>query len=538
MRMERGHGRRYLIAVVAVFGLLLSHGAVAAASPARYTYEICDSALPGGSLGGARNSLTPNEPWSDTQNCAAPGGSFGIGLGGALPEHGGGWASWGLPIEPPPGGKLESATVTASLCESAGTTGEVIEAGWPGPYCIPETRTFPLAANFRGFSMSLSCPYSCEGGAQIHAQYFATVMVDPVAPTIGEVGGTLLAGGTRRGHQSVTAKAADVGGGLSSVSVLVNGVAAATTPETCAAVHTQNASVAGVVAEAIVPCPPSASVAWTLDTGAYPFREGANTVSVCASDFATLGDPNTTCSTAQSVTVDDSCTESPVPGGEQLSADFSADHGETTTQAYGQGAEVSGTLTTNSGVPVSGATLCVKAATIGVEPAPVPVATVQTDAAGAYTYLLPPGPNRAIQIGYRHDAAQILREVRFYAHARPTLTASPDKLRNGHWVHFTGALPGPNRHGRVVVLQANVKGSRRWITFRKATSGKGGVFAAAYHFTQTARRTVYRFRAIVPQQAGYPWAEGHSEAVEVTVKPARRRDGKDDHHGNRRGGKR
>ena len=500
-------------------GLAVLHPTPAAASPARYTYEICDSALPEGGIGGARNSLTPNEPWSDTQNCASAGGSFGIALGGALPEHGGGWASWGLPIAPPPGGKLESATITASLCPSEGVSGYVIEPGWPGPYCSTETRTFPLVEPFRGFSIELACPYSCAGGGQIHAQYIATVISDPVAPTVSEVAGTLLAGGVERGHQMVSAKAADVGGGISAMSVLVNGVSAGTRPQSCAAVKTQNASVAGVVAEQVVPCPPSASGSWELDTGAYPFREGANAVSVCASDFATLGDPNTTCSTPQPVDVDDSCTESSVPGGEVLSADFTSSHAETTTEGYGQGAEVSGTLATNSGEPVSGATLCVKLATLGVEAAPAPVGTVQTDASGAYTYQLPPGPNRAVMIGYRHNASQIAREVRFYAHARPTLEATPGKLRNGKWVHFTGQLPGPSGRGRVVVLQANVKGSKRWITFRKATSVKGGAFAAAYHFTQTTRPTTYRFRAIVPAQAGYPWAQGHSKAVEVKVRP-------------------
>jgi hypothetical protein len=513
-------GRRAILSACLIALAVLVMGArSAAASPARYTYEICDSALPGGGLGGALNSITPSEPWVDTQNCALPGGSFAIGLGGALPEHGGGWASWGLPIAPPPGGKLESATVTASLCPSEGVTGWVVEPGWPGPYCIAETRTFHLTEPFRGFEVDLSCPYSCAAGGQIHAQYFATVVVDPVAPTLAEVGGSLLAGGTERGHQTVSAKAADLGGGLSGMSVLVNGVAAATTPEPCAAVHTQNASVAGVVAEAIVPCPPGASGSWNLDTGAYPFREGANTVSVCASDFATLGEPNTTCSPAANVEVDDSCTESPVAGGEVLSADFSADHGESTTKDYGKGAEVSGTLATNSGDPVPGATLCVKAATLGTGAAPAPVTTVTTDSTGAYAYRLLPGPNRAVMIGYRHDAAQIAREVRFYSHARPSLVADPGKLRNGQWVHFTGALPGPGRRGRVVVLQANVEGSPRWITFRKATSGKGGVFAAAYHFTQTGRPTTYRFRAVVPAQAGYPWAEGHSKAVEVKVRP-------------------
>jgi hypothetical protein len=493
--------------------------AAATASPARYTYEICDSALPGGGIGGAKNSLTPNEPWVDAQNCASPGGSFGIALTGGLPEHGGGYASWGLPIEPPPGGQLESATVSASLCLSPGTSGEVIEPGWPSPTCSVQTRTFPLAPNFRGFSVALSCPYSCEGGAQIHAGPFATVMVDPVAPVVAEVTGSLLAPGVQRGHQVVSAKASDIGGGLSKLSVLVNGVSAATEPQACAAVTTHNASVSGVVAAAIVPCPTSAAGEWSLDTGAYPFREGTNTVSVCASDFATLGEPNTSCSTARSVDIDDSCAESGVAGGQVLSADFTQSHSETTTEGFGEGAEVSGTLATDAGDPVSGATLCVKLATPGVDPAPSPVGTVETDASGNYSYPLPPGPNRTVQIGYRHDAFQLAREVRFYSHVRPTIGATPAKLRDGRWVHFSGHLPEPSSRGRVVILQANVKGSKRWITFRKATTRAGGAYSAAYHFTKTSRPTTYRFRAVVPAQAGYPWTQGHSRAVEVKVRP-------------------
>jgi hypothetical protein len=71
----------------------------------------------------------------------------------------------------------------------------------------------------------------------------------------------------------------------------------------------------------------------------------------------------------------------------------------------------------------------------------------------------------------------------------------------------------------VVVLQANVLGSKRWITFRKATSGHKGVFKANYRFTSTTRATSYRFRAVVPTQAGYPWAQGHSKPLVVRVAP-------------------
>jgi hypothetical protein len=119
--------------------------------------------------------------------------------------------------------------------------------------------------------------------------------------------------------------------------------------------------------------------------------------------------------------------------------------------------------------------------------------------------------------GYRHGAVQVARDVRYYAHARPSLHSSPEHLQNGDWVHFWGQLPGPGRRGRVVVLQANVLGSKRWITFRKATSAGKGIFRAGYHFTSTTQATTYRFRAVVPVQDGYPWVQGHSKPVKVLV---------------------
>jgi hypothetical protein len=69
----------------------------------------------------------------------------------------------------------------------------------------------------------------------------------------------------------------------------------------------------------------------------------------------------------------------------------------------------------------------------------------------------------------------------------------------------------------VVVLQANAPGSRRWITFRKATTDTNGAFRSSYRFTSTTRPTRYRFRALVPSQAGYPWVEGESDPVSVLV---------------------
>ena len=117
-------------------------------------------------------------------------------------------------------------------------------------------------------------------------------------------------------------------------------------------------------------------------------------------------------------------------------------------------------------------------------------------------------------IGYRHNASQVARQVRYYSRAEPTLKVAPQKLTDDHRVHLWGQVPGPNPVGRVVVLQANVPGSKRWITFRQTTTGAQGSFKSGYRFFATTRTTTYRFRALVPAQAGYPWVEGASPAGE------------------------
>ena len=511
--------------IVVAFGLLAVWlPTSASAGPARYVFEMCDSALPGGGDAGVQFAVNPGVPFSPSNNCSVPGGSLAINQTGPVSAT---YAFWSLPIAPPPGGTIESVTVTAAKCSSGGgTVAFVFSSGWP-PNCAGEQRTiFQLDAAFGIFWIWLGCdgnyPGGCGAGPWISAHYFAATEVDPVAPTLTDLRGSLLAGGMIRGNQTVGVDVHDVGGGISNVAVSVNGLPAAQPRVTnCNVAFADNPSVKGIVAAAITPCPIDAGADWMLDTESYPFHDGANTVRVCASDFSTLNEPNTTCSAAQTVNVDNSCTGSEVGGGEVLSAQFAESNADTVTVGYGKGAAVAGRLADDAGDPVSGATLCVKAQTLGLDSRAFGVGTVKTDAQGRYSYQVPPGPNREIVIGYRHDARQVARDVRYYAHAQPTLRRAPRKLTNGKRVRLWGSLPGPNAGGRVVVLQANVPGSKRWLTFRRATTDPNGAFRSRYRFSSTTRRITYRFRAVVPNQAGYPWLEGSSAPVKVRVRPKR-----------------
>ena len=502
--------------------------ASADASPSRYVFEMCDSALPGGGDAGVTFNESTANVYTAVDSCNKPFGSLGIYQTSPTSE---GYSYWNLPIRPPPGGTMESLTVAGQSCGREGTLAFVYISSWPpvgpGPSSgcgVEETRTFQLdtPSSLDLFWVWLGCNANssgCAPGASVYGHYFATTEVDPVPPTLSGLGGSLLSGNVIRGHQTLSTEAHDEGGGVSNVSAFVNGLPAGH-PDmpSCDVVNADNPSVHGTVATAVTPCPTKVSAEWTLDTETYPFHDGTNTVNVCTSDFSTLSNPNTTCSRPQTVNVDNSCTPSAVAGGELLSAQFSESKSDTITVGYRQGAEVSGQLASKAGEPIVGATICVKATMLGVEPAQPSVATVTTDGAGHYSYKLPPGPDRSVLLGYRNDSSQLTREVLYYAHAGPSLHVKPSHLSNHHRVHFRGQLPGPNNSGRVVVLQANVLGSKEWITFRRATTNAQGDFQSAYRFTSTTRTTTYRFRVLAPKQTGYPWVSGQSAPASVLVK--------------------
>jgi hypothetical protein len=527
-----------MVTGVVMLGAMCSgavRGAAAAPYPgARFVLEECDSALPGGGVPASEHGY--NAVFAPYENCAAPGGSIGLVDSSAEQETFG--ALW-ISIPATPKGFVESETVTAveSGLEADGLGySHVNENGFPGPVA-EATKVFPAysspVAEILGDTgatsaeVLMSCGEAgrvCDPGPSEGVHYIAATEVDPHPPTVGPLTGTALSGTILRGHQTLDAEAEDVGGGLTNLSVLANGLSAATAVTgTCETAQVSNRSAYGTVAYSATPCPPKLKGEWTLDTTAYPFHDGENSMQVCASDFATLGNPNTTCSQAVSVDVDNSCTESPVVGGSEISADFAKTDSEDVTVGFGKTAEVTGELHDGAGDPISGATICVKSQTLGTGAASAPVAAVSTDAEGRFSYAVPGGPDRELMLGYRHDSFQVARDVRYFAHAAPSLDADPPKLRNGSRVKLWGSAPKPAAAGRVVILQANVVGSKRWITFRRATTDEQGDFRSGYQFHSTTRRTDYRFRAVVPRQDHYPYVEGHSKPVSVLVRPRRHR---------------
>jgi hypothetical protein len=497
---------------------------LADATPSRFVYELCDPSIPGGSA----PVVTVTGPVTPFYSCAQGGW---VGLSQTAPLVGVAGAVVGVPATP--GGFVESENMIGVIGH-VGPSQDlqrswIFEEGWPTEGAGEQRRSFYLRgepspiSNSGDFPLQIGCSVSmitCPAGPWIGARDIAAIEVDPNPPALTSVTGGVLSPTVLRGHQELVVQATDVGGGIAGLEVLVNGVRVGQpTATACAVARVANQSYTGLAAASAVPCPSSAEASWNLDTAAYPFREGTDSIQACATDFATFGEPNRACSSPQTVTVDNSCAESPVAGGSNLSTSFAHNDADEVTMPYGTGAEVSGELEGQAGQPIVGATICVQLATQGTLAGPSPAGTATTDAEGHFTYTLPAGPNRSVLLGYRHDNFEIADSLRYYAHVRPTIKLSADVIHSGGVLGITGRLPGgPTAADRVVVLKASARHSRKWYPFGETTTNGRGVYRYGYRFDATPRTTIFRMEAAVPRQDDFPWKAGHSKPALVEVR--------------------
>jgi hypothetical protein len=147
------------------------------------------------------------------------------------------------------------------------------------------------------------------------------------------------------------------------------------------------------------------------------------------------------------------------------------------------------------------------------------VATIQANAAGRFAYRAPSGPARTLRLAFAGDdlLLPVSSDTRVLVPAAVTLGASRRHVRNGAAVTFTGLLRGrpipPG--GRTVDLQAHYRGA--WRTFATPRADDRGRFRQAYRFGATVGRVVYRFRVLAKRDAAYPYDQGASPTVNVTV---------------------
>jgi hypothetical protein len=187
---------------------------------------------------------------------------------------------------------------------------------------------------------------------------------------------------------------------------------------------------------------------------------------------------------------------------------------------YGQLVRVRGRLSTPEHNPMQGVTVQAFTQIADRSAPPRLIATMKTSRTGRFSFLVRRGPSRTIRITYS-GAPQIRSATRMLwlnVRSKTSLRPNHHRLLTGETVTFhgrikTGRIPST---GKLVEMQVHVRG--RWRTFATTRATRRGTWRLQYRFDGTVGSVTYRFRALVPPEAGYPFAPGHSRVARVHVR--------------------
>ncbi len=495
-------------AALLAFGMLASFGAERAAAGA-YVVAECDPSLGSGHRD-ARYEQTSRD-FVAAAGCSKGGGGISVGhrRSETLANRFGRWT-----FAAAPGTRLVAASARAGGALAGGLLPELSVRTAGSLRRIGVVEGLPHRMSWQGEGQALVASLECRRSprclpsrrASLRVNRIRLKLQDTAVPSV-NFGGSLAGQSVVRDVQRIEASAGDLGGGVQRLSVDVNGHPAGSVGSRCA--------LAGRVALRTVPCPPNALVPFQANTTQSPYRQGVNAVRVCAQDFAARGEPNVRCVTRH-VRVDNLCPISTVTSGVQLTVHVA---GARHKSAVGRDdrPRVTGRLVDSTGSPVKSARICIAAIAQAPGASEHLLATPTTDAAGRFSARVGPGPARRLRVAYwpgETGAIERFDQIRF--RARPALEIHPHDrpLRTGGRANFIVRLRPPLGAGRAVRIEARSRG--RWVPVTGGRTGAGGVYRGSYRFHATRGHRVYRFRAAVPRQAGYPYAAGAS-AVRRTI---------------------
>lgn len=383
----------------------------------------------------------------------------------------------------------------------------------------------PPGGNWRFLVARLECTAPNDGnrcvgsgaGALASIKQVRITLTDVVAPTL-SISGSMFSGAVLRGPQTIAVAANDQGGGLQRVEVSVNGQGA-TGDDLSAACN----PLPGSLTSRMVPCPGSLNKTYTIDTAATPFRQGANSISVCAYDYFQTETPNSACESRE-VVVDNLCPGSRIGGGNQIVAGF-GNGKQTRTLPFRKKALIRGKVFDAGGSPVVGADVCISGNTNLLGRPPHLIGTTTTNDNGGWSFKLRKGPSRVIRVSYRFGAFQTTSDLQLNMRARSTFHLSTHRTCVGNRIYFSGGIAGPRLARKVVVIRGTIPGSKRVFLIRRAKTDPLGHFRVGYAFAPITRLTRFAFWALVPEQDNYPYVRGRSVVRFIRVRPHRCRQG-------------
>ncbi|HET7668196.1 MAG TPA: hypothetical protein VFK56_19450 [Mycobacterium sp.] len=186
--------------------------------------------------------------------------------------------------------------------------------------------------------------------------------------------------------------------------------------------------------------------------------------------------------------------------------------------AFGEEVPITGTLTTRDGRPLASVPIAVLAHDAsGVEQQ---VTTVTTDAQGRFAHTAQATSTQTLRFVHPGSATLLPAQdtVELRTKGSSSLAVNKRRTVNGKSVVFRGqvqGLPLPAA-GKLVELQVLL--SKGWQTFRTPRTDPAGKWQQPYRFQNTCGIERFRFRARVPEEAGYPFETGASRTVKVRVR--------------------
>lgn len=182
---------------------------------------------------------------------------------------------------------------------------------------------------------------------------------------------------------------------------------------------------------------------------------------------------------------------------------------------------VQGRLLTPQGQPVAGAVLDAELEVNRLrQPRRRALPAVRTRADGSFRLPVPGEGHRTVTLSFSPVSGQPptrVARVQVVSRLSMQLTRRPARLRRGQRFTITGRLRGGGEtvEGANVEIQSIVGG--RWRTVANVPARRGGRFRWDYRFRYVDRDAIFSFRAVVRRTPGWPWPTLRSRSVAVRI---------------------
>jgi len=388
------------------------------------------------------------------------------------------------------------------------------------------------------------CPATgAAGSGALSSQYDVYAadidLVDNTPPTVGGIGGPLVAGGTLSGQQAISFNAADSQSGVYSGSLVVDGhtLLSQIHDTNGGACQSLNVTSDGQRSfEYAQPCQSSVSGSLTLNTS--QLAAGEHSLELIVEDAAGNRDiaynGTITTSGPSSISVNGGLIRGgltpPTPAhiangdpcaGEALELAVNGKR-KPPTVLYGKSVTVRGVLHCGT-VPIRDARVAV--ATLGGPASTAIDTSVQTALDGSFSYSVPRGPDRTLQFSYTaysdDPGPSATATAAIIISPRISLLIKPHHTSNRHTIYWTGTVTGGPYPQAGVTLDVEVREGRHWKIFDQVVADGKGRFRYSYRFHATEEPTTYALRVALPDTGAqdYPYTHGASNTVEVHVDP-------------------